>query len=303
MSRSRYWVFTLNNPVISQEAMQAIALANDDITYLIFQHEIGENGTPHFQGYIEFSSRKRLTYVKNHVSDTAHWEVRRGTQLEAINYSRKEDTREDGPWEVGVATNDSQGRRNDLHKFADAIMAGKRKRELFEDGFIGELAKYRHFYHDIVGLTMPIRTEELKVILNYGTTGTGKTRFAYDNYATSEEFWVMPPSNGTVWFDGYDRHKIVLMDDFAGAASKVPLVFTLRIMDRYPMQVPIKGSFTWWLPELLIITTNIHPRKWYKWEDREEQYNALMRRISYVYHYRSDMEPQLIDLDRFRDLF
>ncbi|KKK43994.1 hypothetical protein LCGC14_3167690 [marine sediment metagenome] len=54
------------------------------------------------------------------------------------------------------------------------------------------------------------------------------------------------------------------------------------VLYRYPIMLPVKGSFVWWCPRQIAITTNIHPKDWYNYNGREEQYRALSRRIHQV---------------------
>ena len=56
-----------------------------------------------------FSGTKRLSGVKELTGTAAHWEPRRGTHQQAAAYCSKEETRIDGPWEVG--TPPVQGKR------------------------------------------------------------------------------------------------------------------------------------------------------------------------------------------------
>ena len=121
------------------------------------------------------------------------------------------------------------------------------------------MAKFPKFYDTVRSLARPVREIDLEVRLNFGDTGTGKTRYAYDIFGNNDDFFVLPISNGTIWFDGFDGHLVVLIDDFTGAASKMPLCNTLRILDRYPIQVPIKGGHQWFMPNLIIVTSNVHP--------------------------------------------
>lgn len=51
----------------------------------------------------------------------AHLEKRRGTVAEARDYSRKEATREAGPWEIGTYDQGGSGQRSDLHDFTAAV--------------------------------------------------------------------------------------------------------------------------------------------------------------------------------------
>ncbi len=299
MARSKSWIFTLNNPESTPEDYLVLMEGKNDLTYMIFQQEVGENGTPHYQGYVETRINKRLNQMRSTYDARAHWEPRRGSQQQAIDYCSKEETRVAGPWQCGEKRITAQGRRNDIVAFKDAIQSGMNMRDLI-DTFTVQVARFPKFYTTVRQCTMPERENELIVRLNFGPTGAGKTRYAYDNY-DGDTMFVMPLQNGTLWFDGYDGHTVVLLDDFAGRMSKVPLDFTLRVLDRYPVQVPIKGGFRWWLPNEIIITSNFHPRQWYTWDGREQQYAALMRRITVVYRYSNDIDPEEIDLDLFRD--
>lgn len=106
MTRSKYWCFTLNNYEPNDETeAQAI-----DCQYLVYGREVGENGTRHLQGYIEFLTRKRLDTVRRLFSGRAHWEPRRGTASEASNYCEK-----DGDvFQKGTMTDVRPGQRTDL---------------------------------------------------------------------------------------------------------------------------------------------------------------------------------------------
>lgn len=270
-------VFTLNNPV-------APLVFNDDkMQYLVYQKEEGQEGTPHFQGYCEFKKRLVMNAVKELLGgDGVHIEARRGTQEQAIAYSTKEDTRVDGPWTFGEPK--QQGRRVDLEGFAADVKAGKRKRDLYEDN-VGIIARYPKFYDQLTMMHRPVRTTELSVTLLYGDTGLGKTRTVMDRYGADDDFFIAPLNNGTMWYDTYDGHTKVLLDDFAGKMSHLPLTSLLRLLDRYPVLVPTKGGHTWWLPNEVYVTTNILPKDWYSWEGRGEHYKALARRFSRVVLY------------------
>jgi len=90
-------VFTINNP---GEDLQVPA-SWTGVDYAIWQLEKGENGTPHLQGYVCFTTNKRLSVLKK-LHATAHWEIRAGTHTQAKDYNSKLDTRQAGPWEKGT---------------------------------------------------------------------------------------------------------------------------------------------------------------------------------------------------------
>ncbi len=294
MARARAWVFTYNNPLENPTDFMTLIRANmPHLRYIVFQGEEAETGTPHYQGYMEFSSPIRLGRLRR--VKQMHYERRRGSRAQARDYAMKDDTRISGPWEHGQWTLGGQGARTDLIAFVADVKAGSNKRKMIDDHPMA-MARYSRFYATIRSTIRPVRTEDLTIRLNYGTTGTGKTRYAFDTYP---DLFEIPLSNGVMWFDGYDMHKTVLFDDFCGAASKVALDNVLKLWDRYPRQVPVKGEYVWWLPTTIIVTTNLHPRNWYTWEGRECQYDALKRRITEVYLYTDGEDPQLQEKEEF----
>ncbi len=257
----------------------------EEMVYLVYQEEIGESGTYHFQGYCEFKNRVRLNKAKALLGgNECHVEHRMGTQAQAMAYCKEEAKRvaHTEPYEEGTPR--TQGKRVDLEGFREAVQGGARLRDLLDD-HVSIIARYPKFYQTLTMLNRPQRTTDLVVTLHYGDTGLGKTRTVMDEFGTDPEFYRAPLNNGTMWYDTYDGHTTVLLDDFSGSASHISLCTLLQLLDRYPLLVPTKGSHTWWLPNALHVTTNILPRDWYKWENRGEQYKALARRFHKVYLY------------------
>ena len=277
--RYRNVCFTLNNPT------EMLEFEPEAMSYLIYQEEQPEGGTYHLQGYCEFTRQRSLPQAKELLGGpTVHIEPRMGTQAQAIAYCKKDDSRvpHTVPYEDGTPR--TQGKRNDLEGFKNEVMEGARQQDLIEE-HVGIIARYPKFYATLTSFARPVRTTELVVTLHIGDTGLGKTRSVMDEFGADPTFYRTPLSNNTLWFDGYDRHSTVLLDDFSGAASHLPLCTLLQLLDRYPLSVPTKGGHTWWMPNALHVTTNILPKLWYKWENRGEQYKALARRFHKVYLY------------------
>lgn len=102
------WCFTLNNP--TEEEEQRCVDQLESARYGIIGRETGESGTPHLQGFVIFQSNKRLRFLKNWLP-RAHFEVARGTSVQASLYCKKDDDFD----EFGeLPTN--QGRRTDLEE-------------------------------------------------------------------------------------------------------------------------------------------------------------------------------------------
>jgi len=278
MSRYRNVVFTWNNPTGTIDF-------TDEMQYLVYQEEIGDSGTYHFQGYCEFKQQISLGLAKQLLGGaTVHLERRRGSAKQAADYAKKDDTRvaHTNPYEFGEPR--TQGKRIDLEGFKEEVMAGKRKRDLLDD-HVGIIARYPKFYEQLTMMNRPVRSTDLVVSLLIGETGLGKTRSVMSKFGDDPDFYVAPLNNGTMWYDTFDGHTRVLLDDFSGAASHISLCSLLRLLDRYPVLVPTKGSHTWWLPDEVFVTTNVYPKHWYKWENRGEQYKALARRFHKVSLY------------------
>lgn len=114
------------------------------------------------------------------------------------------------------------------------------------------------------------------VIVYWGNTGLGKTRSVIEN---ATDLWIYP---GSGWFDGYDGHAQALFDDFSGGEFKIN--YLLKLLDRYPMQVPIKGNFANWAPHEIYLTSNINPRHWFP-NAHPEHVEALFRRLDFIYKF------------------
>jgi len=280
--------FTFNNP-----GPDPIPFDVEKMVYLVYQREVGAEGTEHYQGYCELKKQMRLPAIKTLLgSNTIHIERRRGTAKQASDYCKKADTRKAQTefTEFGEMKTTNQGARADLEGFKDAVMAQgpdrKRKRDLLDD-HLSTLAHHPKFYNMLTLMNRPKSHDHVEVILHIGEPNLGKTRWVMDAYKESDDFYVAPLSNNTLWFDEYDLHETVLLDDFSGSASHMPLVTLLRLIDRYPVMVPTKGGHTWWKPKTIFLTTNILPKDWYTWSsekggDRGIQYLALARRFTKV---------------------
>lgn len=115
--RAKHWCFTLNNPTAAEEARLTNLVSRDDLVYLVYGRERGENGTFHFQGFISFHTRKTLSTVKGCISDRLHLEVKRGTITQAIEYCKKEGDFE----EFGEPPECKQGKRTDWDRLKEFV--------------------------------------------------------------------------------------------------------------------------------------------------------------------------------------
>lgn len=270
MSRKN-WCFTLNNPTLAEDLN--LRVEKPEVRYLIFQEE--NVTTRHYQGYIQFRERVRLSTAKQFVGVRAHLEGARGTSEENIAYCSKIETRLSGPFSYG--TPECQGNRRDLQVFNDAIRLGKSDIELIEEHIV-QFYKHAKIIDRVRLAYQPKRNWLMDNIVYWGPSGTGKTRRAYDEGGTSVYFVSKGDSNQSTWWDGYGGEHTVVLDDFYGW---LPWSFMLRLLDRYPFTVQFKGGSRQFTSKRIIITSNHHPNQWYKTVPNNDM-TPLLRRLNKI---------------------
>lgn len=219
--------------------------------------------------------------VKRLIGADVHLEKRRGTRLQARDYCRKEESRVEGPFEFGDFGQVEQGKRNDLEAVQARIREGASELEIADESF-GPWCRYHKAFKKYKGLLTPGRSEKTEVHIYWGAAGSGKTRRVYSEAkeAGLRVYDVPRPNGGSVWFDGYESHEVVLFDDFYGWC---PLHLLLKLGDRYPMQVPIKGGMVPFTAKRLVFTSNSPVDEWYKWDEwNSELRKAFDRRVDLI---------------------
>ena len=145
-------------------------------------------------------------------------------------------------------------------------------------------ASYLRYYRGITKLRNMYReprTWAPEVFVYWGKTGTGKTRKAWTDGGPESFVYAGVPGQ-PAWFDPYDGEETVIFDDFSGGLF--PITYLLRLLDRYPMWVPIKGDHVQWIPKKIFITSNYRVEDWYP-TAKEEHQLALKRRINTTVHF------------------
>lgn len=84
---SKMWCFTLNN--YSQSELDSLITFLKNGSKFIIGKEIGENKTPHLQGYVNFDKKVRMSENKI-INKRIHWEKCKGTEKDNINYCSKD---------------------------------------------------------------------------------------------------------------------------------------------------------------------------------------------------------------------
>lgn len=236
-----------------------------------FQLEACPNtGRLHFQGYIEFENPRSENGVRA-VHRGIHTERRRGTRMQAIEYTRKEESRVLGPWWFGSwsyekARDMRDGKRTDLEDCVRGRAEGKTMGELAED-YPGTMARY---YRGVEAMGAAVRSHRrrqrgrrrrirrLQVLFIYGATGTGKSHRVWNSKGAIDAYDKHPDGK---WFDGYNGERTIIYDDFNW--SGVPIDLAKRWLDKYPVSYPIKGASADACNTRVVILSNSEPSEWW----------------------------------------
>lgn len=273
MTQARNWCGTLNELPDGFNGAEWFAALQDKVAYAVGQLEMGENtGHQHLQLYVQLKRSQRLGWLRAQISDKAHWEPRKGTAAQAREYCMKEETRVAGPWEVGLWA--TQGQTRGLSDAIGLLRGGSTMRAVAEElpeVFVRHWRGLREWERERKAKPPRDLPDGPEVWVFWGPSGTGKSRRARDTWP--EAYWKL---NSAKWWDNYCGQDTVIFDDFKG--SSMCLHDFQRVVDRYPMDVEVKGGTVPLSATRYVFTSNKHPADWYSAEADPE--GTVMRRIN-----------------------
>lgn len=279
----RRWVFTLYTGIDGVDSKEnkeyaedvAKAVAKDCNSYVIGIEECPNTKRVHLQCCMTFKAPKRFGSVKawfekhEYGARKPHFEVCRDWEA-SVKYCKK-----DGRWTAaGLGKGEGQGKRNDLKKIRDDMLDGKPFNKIIRNVSSLQALKFAEGFRKYDGQQ---RHWKPTVFWLWGPAGTGKTRFAYENFPGA--YWT----SGGKWWDGYTGHSVAIIDDFRG--EQIKFEDMLRILDRYPHRVEVKGSSQPLLAHTIIITSPFKPIGCYAANEKMDQ---LIRRIDHVMEFKTE---------------
>lgn len=240
--RARHWCFTLNNPTVSKEEY----LQGTPYDYLVIGDEIGENGTPHLQGYVVWHEKQRLSALKKYGA-TTHWEIARATPVQASDYCKKEGSYyEDG--ELPRTAGESQIQKwKHIHELARA-----QDMPTFMDAYPDVAFLHQEKFKNLVTYyqTPAAPIDELNHEWFVGPAGSGKSSTARRLYPQA---YIKPTA--TKWWPDYAGQEVVIVDDVDDTHEYV-LVWLKNWADHYPFYAETKGGHTKMIrPKKFIVTS------------------------------------------------
>lgn len=225
------WMVTVND--VNDDQM-TFPPTDDNVKYFVYQEEIApETGRHHYQCFLMLKRQTDFTTVKNYFSTSKiHLEKCNGPSQKCRAYCMKEDTRHDGPYEIGTWEDSKSGERTDLEEAKAAILAHTSWAAVLADDSItkavaGHLTWARAVYDsrpikaDLPDIELRTWQTEVMELLNgppvkrriiwiWSTeSGTGKTTFF--DYVSS----VHPTLPGADWSNTlycYDGQRVIWFD-------------------------------------------------------------------------------------------
>lgn len=235
-NRFRYWIFVENFKNNTLDEFIQVGLIDFsefvNVRYAIYSIEIGDDGTTHFQGYIQFIEGQSLKQLKK-FNPRAHWQRASGDAESNIDYVHKRGkhadkahTTLDGPFVYGTPIT-GQGNRSEL----DAIHEDLDKGATMEDissNYFGSWVRYHKSFEEYRRMKFPDtdktdyslddysheRLSLEKSVYLIGPTGIGKTNFALAHFTnplkvdTLDSLRNLTPKHDGIVFDDIDLSSI-----------------------------------------------------------------------------------------------
>lgn len=293
ITKARSYVFTINNPDDSDRA--CVEALSAEARYYCCAPERGDQGTPHLQGYVVFNNQRSFRSVAR-LLPRAHVEPAHACALDNRTYifgpyEKNGKSKPENPdaWEFGDLPR--QGSRGDIDEVKEAVMQGTGMRGVLSVAKGYQSAKFGEL---LLKHQEPARSWKPTVKWFWGPTGTGKSKTAFEELEQLTPGGVYVAMSSFKWWEGYDAHESVLIDDMRGDFAKFHEL--LRLLDRYPLRVETKGGSRQFLARTVIITSCKSPRDLYLGKT-DEDIGQLTRRIDEIRHFSDSVFNPVIDLE------
>ncbi len=275
--QGRAWCFTLNNWTEDEEDLVTKWVDTSHATYVIVGHEEGATGTPHLQGFVQWTARRRLGFCRERLP-RAHWELSRAKDLhDAAEYCKK-----DGDWDaygdlsLGGADNVGGARKRAYDAYVTGGAVACEEAEPLVWAYQGHNLK-----KNVV--REPPARPTVTALWIHGPSGTGKTRAAWqpwlepveDQDAGARPYCKLPTVK---WWDGYRGQTAVIIDDVC--PHGIGIQHLLAWCDKYPCHIETKGGYEPLMATNFIVTSNFLPEEVFP-DAKQESIIALRRRFSF----------------------
>ncbi|QCE20592.1 nonstructural protein [Melipona quadrifasciata cyclovirus 1] len=224
--------------------------------------------------YSKFRGPTRWNSIKQLLGSKVHFEKARGNARQNKEYCSKANDY----WEHGDI-GPGQGSRTDLQRVVKSIEDGEKDIQNVARKFPIEFIKYGRGIKEYIRAIHPVKERDFKTLVYYywGPPGTGKSKAAKEEADLHGGGTYYKPRGE--WWDGYKQQENVIIDDFYGWIKYDEL---LKITDRYPYKVPVKGGYEEFTSKRIWITSNVPLEELYKFNNYNDA--AIRRRCTIIRH-------------------
>lgn len=286
-AQAKRWCFTKHlgdaNYEAKKEEFIDLVQKCPRVLYSVMQLERAPTtGAIHFQGYLALHDRLRLSQLRA-LFPGCHWTQAKGSTKQNRTYCTKEESRIDGPWEHGDAdSNDGQGHRTDISEACKFLIEEKKTLHDLAMTHSAIFVKYHGGFKalDQQANGLALQRDRVEVNVFYGRAGCGKTHWALSQ-SPKETTFILDDLTGK-WWDGLTAQTThLILDEFEG---QMPFTLLKRVLDKYPIRVPVKGSTLPLNVTTIWITSNLSPEEWYPDQMQTEVLkDSLFRRFTNIF--------------------
>jgi len=290
-SKYRAWVFTLNNYNASDEEHIQTTVKNL-CRYIVYGKEVGEEGTPHLQGYAYFHNARQRKAVARMLPRAYLSPAIRSAEENRTYCTKQDDFFEFGdiPMERGVAQ--KKGGAGNAARYAAAIKAARANdlESIERDDpqlFLLHGVRLESLY---TPNTVPLDGELLHEWW-VGPSGTGKSRLLWELYPNHF------PKKLNKWWDRYRYEDVVAIEEWAPKNDCTASALK-QWADRYPFGGEVKGGMLHKLrPKKIIVLSNYTPQQCFL---NSEDLEPILRRFT-VIHFPSQEQHARFRHEAFVD--
>jgi len=264
------WFITINNWT---DVELEIAEQFPSSYKLIAKEHAPSTGTPHIHVYLELENGKSFARMKK-IFPRANIKVALGNAEQNKTYLSKECLY----FEEGIPK--KQGQRSDIDIVREQLAEGANIRSVIQTARSHQSIKIADIWFKY--FEKP-RNWKTKVTWIYGSSGVGKTRLATERCEGHDIYMCM---ENTKWFEGYDGHSHVIVDDIREGDYKFQTL--IKMIDRYEFRVECKNGSRQFLAKEIYITAPKHPKVMFEFSG-EDTYQ-LIRRIDEIIFLEDNIE-------------
>lgn len=264
--RARAFCFTINN--YDEKDTEILKDIVDNVRYIVYGFEVGEQGTPHIQGYVCFKTLKGVKQVSR-MLPRAHIEIAKGNSEQNRTYCTK-----DGEYIEHGDMPLTPKKRGDNEKerwtaAKEAALNGNLE-DVPDDIYIRYYRTLKEIRKDHI--VTPEDSDDVTGLWYHGVAGVGKSRKARTEFPDAYKKMC------NKWWDGYQEEEYVIIDDVDPNHKVLGHHFKIWA-DRYAFLAETKGGALMIRPKKIIITSQYSPEE--IWDD-QQTVDAIRRRFKVI---------------------